>query len=136
MILHEEGLEAAWDRHRRMHEALKAGIGAMGLDFFVDEAYRLPQLNSVTVPYGVDEATVRVRLLEQYSLEIGAGLGAMAGQIWRIGLMGHSAHPANVLTCLGALDAVLTDMGADIQYGSAVPAAMAALGAGPANPAE
>ena len=128
VILQEEGLEAAWKRHEHMHGALKAGIEAMGLSFFVDEAYRLPQLNSVTIPAGVDEAAVRARLLEQYNLEIGAGLGPMAGKIWRIGLMGHSASATNVLNCLGALDAVLTDMGADIHSGKAVPAAMAELG--------
>jgi alanine-glyoxylate transaminase/serine-glyoxylate transaminase/serine-pyruvate transaminase len=100
----------------------------MGLSFFVDEADRLPQLNSVTVPDGVDEAAVRSRLLEQYNLEIGAGLGPMAGKIWRIGLMGHSANSTNVLNCLGALEAVLADMGADITTGKAVSAAMAKLG--------
>ncbi|MFA9459461.1 pyridoxal-phosphate-dependent aminotransferase family protein [Thiohalorhabdus sp. Cl-TMA] len=127
-ILQEEGLENAWDRHQRMHQALKAGIEAMGLSFFVEEPYRLPQLNSVTVPDGVDEAAVRSRLLEQYNLEIGAGLGSMAGKIWRIGLMGHSANPTNVLNCLGALEGVLSDMGADITTGKAVSAAMAKLG--------
>ncbi|MEF8792567.1 pyridoxal-phosphate-dependent aminotransferase family protein [Thiohalorhabdus sp.] len=128
VILQEEGLEHAWARHSQMHHALKAGIEAMGLSFFVNEASRLPQLNSVTIPGGIDEADVRSRLLEQYNLEIGAGLGPMAGKIWRIGLMGHSANPTNILTCLGALDAVLTDMGADIRSGEAVPAAMAQLG--------
>jgi alanine-glyoxylate transaminase/serine-glyoxylate transaminase/serine-pyruvate transaminase len=128
VMVQEEGLEAAWQRHAAMHEALKAGIEAMGLSFFVDAAHRLPQLNSVTIPDGVDEAEVRARLLNQYNLEIGAGLGPMAGKIWRIGLMGHSANATNVLTCLGALDAVLADMGADINPGKAVPAAMAKLG--------
>ncbi len=128
VILHEEGLEAAWARHRQMHEALKAGIEAMGLGFFVTPEARLPQLNAVTIPAGVDEAAVRARLLEQYNLEIGAGLGPMAGKIWRIGLMGHSANPTNVLNCLGALEAVLADMGAEITTGRAVSAAMAQLG--------
>ena len=128
VLLQEEGLENAWSRHQQMHAALKAGVEAMGLSFFVAEADRLPQLNSITVPDGVDEAAVRSRLLEQYNLEIGAGLGPMAGKIWRIGLMGHSANPTNVLTCLGALEAVLADMGADITTGKAVSAAMAKLG--------
>ena len=127
VILQEEGLENAWDRHRRMHEALKAGVEAMGLGFFVDRAHRLPQLNAVTVPGGVNEAAVRARLLEQYNLEIGAGLGPMAGKIWRIGLMGHAANATNVLHCLGALEAVLGDLGADITTGRAVPAAMEVL---------
>ncbi|MGK7310676.1 MAG: pyridoxal-phosphate-dependent aminotransferase family protein [Candidatus Longimicrobiales bacterium M2_2A_002] len=129
LILQEEGLENAWARHRRMHEALKAGVKAMGLGFFVAEEYRLPQLNAVTVPGDVDGAAVRAALLEHFNLEIGAGLGPMAGRIWRIGLMGHSASPTNVLLCLTALDAVLGGMGADIDRGAAVPAAMEALGA-------
>ena len=126
VILREEGLERAWERHRRHHDALRAGIEAMGLAFVVDEPHRLPQLNAVSVPDGVDEAEVRRRLLEDYGLEIGAGLGALAGKVWRIGLMGHSANPRNVLVCLGALDAVLTDMGAPIRAGKAVAAARAA----------
>jgi len=79
------------------------------------------------VPDGVDEAKVRSELLQRYNLEIGAGLGPMAGKIWRIGLMGHASNQQNVLTCLGALDAVLSDMQADIQSGKAVSAAMAAF---------
>ncbi len=129
LILEAEGLENAWARHRRMHDALKAGIDAMGLGFFVAEPHRLPQLNAVTVPDGVDEAAVRAGLLEHFNLEIGAGLGPMAGKIWRIGLMGHSANGTNVLKCLTALDAVLGEMGADIETGVAVPAALEALGA-------
>jgi len=104
VILKEEGIENAWQRHQRNHEALRAGIEAMGLSFVVDEPYRLPQLNSVTIPEGVDEAVVRTRLLNEYSLEIGAGLGPLAGKIWRIGLMGYASNPKNVLLCLGALD--------------------------------
>lgn len=125
VMLQEEGLENAWARHARNHQALKAGIEAMGLQFVVDEAYRLPQLNSVTVPEGVDEAAVRAELLKRYSLEIGAGLGALAGKIWRIGLMGYASNQKNVLNCLGALDAVLSDMNAPINSGKAVSAAKA-----------
>lgn len=128
VMLREEGLENAWERHRRHHEALRAGIEAMGLSFVVGSEARLPQLNAISVPDGVDEAAVRARLLQEYDLEIGAGLGAMAGRIWRIGLMGHAASRRNVLFCLGALDAVLSDMQAPIQAGAAVPAAMAAYG--------
>lgn len=129
VMLQEEGLENAWARHARNHQALKAGIEAMGLQFVVDEAYRLPQLNSVTVPAGVDEAAVRAELLNRYSLEIGAGLGALAGKIWRIGLMGFASNQKNVLNCLGALDAVLSDMQAPIHSGMAVRAAKAAFDA-------
>lgn len=126
VILQEEGIENAWARHRRHHEALRAGIEAMGLAFVVKPEARLPQLNAIRVPDGVDEAAVRARLLNDYSLEIGAGLGAMAGKIWRVGLMGYAANRKNVLLCLGALDAVLSDMKAPIDSGAAVAAAMAA----------
>jgi alanine-glyoxylate transaminase/serine-glyoxylate transaminase/serine-pyruvate transaminase len=127
VILQEEGLENAWARHRKNHDALKAGIEAMGLSFFVDKAHRLPQLNAVTVPEGVDEAAVRSTLLKDYSLEIGAGLGPMAGKIWRIGLMGYASNAKNVLVCLGALEAVLGGMGAAITTGKAVEAARRVL---------
>ncbi len=126
VILQEEGIENAWTRHRRHHEALRAGIEAMGLSFVVKAEDRLPQLNAISIPAGVDEAAVRTRLLNEYSLEIGAGLGAMAGKIWRIGLMGCASNQRNVLFCLGALDAVLSDMKAPITSGMAVGAAMAA----------
>jgi len=125
VILREEGLENAWARHDRNHQALKAGIEAMGLSFFVKESDRLPQLNAVTIPEGVDEAAVRKTLLSDYSLEIGAGLGPMAGKIWRIGLMGYASNEKNVLFCLGALDAVLSGMDVGINSGQAVNAARA-----------
>jgi alanine-glyoxylate transaminase/serine-glyoxylate transaminase/serine-pyruvate transaminase len=125
VILSEEGIENSWARHRRNHEALKAGIEAMGLEFVVPEGQRLPQLNAVSVPAGVDEAAVRGVLLDEYNLEIGAGLGAMAGRIWRIGLMGYASNRTNVLFCLGALDAVLSGMKAPIIPGVAVDAARA-----------
>jgi alanine-glyoxylate transaminase/serine-glyoxylate transaminase/serine-pyruvate transaminase len=124
VILNEEGVENAWQRHLDNHNALRAGVEAMGLGFVVDEAARLPQLNSVTIPEGVDDAAVRSRLLNEYNLEIGAGLGPLAGKIWRIGLMGYASNRTNVLTCLGALDAVLSDIGAPVQSGVAVEAAM------------
>lgn len=123
VMVQEEGLENAWARHANNHEALKAGLEAMGINFVVEEAHRLPQLNSVTVPEGVDEAAVRTALLNDYSLEIGAGLGALAGKVWRIGLMGHASNTKNVLTCLGALDATLSGMNAPITSGVAVAAA-------------
>ena len=123
VILQEEGIENSWERHRRNHNALKAGFEAMGLKFVVPEAERLPQLNAVSVPAGVDEAAVRSALLSEYNLEIGAGLGAMAGKIWRVGLMGFASNRTNVLFCLGALDAVLSGMKAPIQSGVAVDAA-------------
>ncbi len=107
VILAEEGLEAAWARHRDNHLRLRAGLEALGMRFVVSEEARLPQLNSVWVPEGVDEAAARTRLLQEFGLEIGAGLGALAGKVWRIGLMGHSSRPANVALCLAALEAVI-----------------------------
>jgi len=123
VILQEEGLENAWERHHNNHLALRAGLEAMGLGFVVPEGQRLPQLNAVKIPEGVDEAAVRARLLQDYSLEIGAGLGEMAGKVWRIGLMGHASNPRNVLLCLGALDDVLSNIKAPIETGVAVAAA-------------
>ena len=120
VMLQEEGLENAWARHRRNHNALRDGFEAMGLSFVVEEPYRLPQLTAVSVPEGIDEAAVRAKLLDEYNLEIGAGLGAMAGKIWRIGLMGHASNPQNVCLCLSAMDSVLTKMGAPITSGLAV----------------
>jgi alanine-glyoxylate transaminase/serine-glyoxylate transaminase/serine-pyruvate transaminase len=122
LILQEEGLENAWARHRKHHLALRAGLEAMGLEFIVNEADRLPQLNAVTIPAGVDDAAVRSRLLNEYNLEIGAGLGTLAGKVWRIGLMGHASRAENILLCIGALESVLGDMGAEINPGVALPA--------------
>jgi alanine-glyoxylate transaminase/serine-glyoxylate transaminase/serine-pyruvate transaminase len=123
VILQEEGLQNAWARHQKNHLALRAGLEAMGLNFVVPEAERLPQLNAISVPEGVDEAAVRSLLLSDYQLEIGAGLGAMAGKVWRIGLMGHASNPRNVLLCLNALDDVLGRLKAPIKRGVAVDAA-------------
>jgi alanine-glyoxylate transaminase/serine-glyoxylate transaminase/serine-pyruvate transaminase len=112
VILKEEGLENSWARHEKTHQTFRAGIEALGLSFKVKESDRLPQLNAISVPEGVDEAEVRKRLLNEYNLEIGAGLGSLAGKIWRIGLMGYACNTKNVLYCLGALKEILSDMGA------------------------
>ncbi|MCS6128476.1 alanine--glyoxylate aminotransferase family protein [Shewanella baltica] len=106
-ILAAEGLENAWKRHHEMHLVLRAGLEKLGLNFVVAEDYRLPQLNTVYIPAGVDDAAVRTRLLKDYNLEIGAGLGALAGKAWRIGLMGFGARRENVSLCLKALEEVL-----------------------------
>lgn len=127
VMLHEEGIENAWARHRRNHQALRAGLEALGLELVVPESERLPQLNSVAVPGGVDEALLRARLLDRYNLEIGAGLGALAGKVWRIGLMGHSSRPENVLLCLAALGSELGALGATPGAGEALAAAQRAL---------
>ena len=92
VMVKEEGLENSWNKHRVMHELLVENLNAIGLEFVVDASYRLPQLNLVKIPEGLDEAAVRKRLLSEFNLEIGAGLGAFAGEVWRIGLMGYSAR--------------------------------------------
>ncbi len=107
VLLKNEGIENAWKRHADNHQLLKEGLDKMGIKFVVDEADRLPQLNTVWIPEGVDDLDVRSRLLNEYNLEIGAGLGALAGKVWRIGLMGFSAKKENVLFCLAALQAVM-----------------------------
>ena len=124
VMLQDEGLENSWKRHYDNHLALRAGLEAMGLNFIVDEADRLPQLNSVTIPDGVDDAEVRNRLLNEFSLEIGAGLGALAGKVWRIGLMGHSSRAENIMLCLASLEAVLGD---SVESGVAIAAAQKQL---------
>jgi len=117
-IVHEEGLDARFTRHLRNHQALVAGLEALGLKMAVAVEHRLPMLNAVYAPDGVDEAAVRRRLLERSGIEIGAGLGTWKGRVWRIGLMGESSTPANVLVVLAALAEAL-----------ASPAGGAALGA-------
>ncbi len=129
VMVSEEGLENAWDRHQKHHVALRAGFEAMGLGLAVLESERLPQLNVVQVPDGVDEARVRGRLLADYQLEVGAGLGALAGKVWRIGLMGHSCNLKNVLLCVGAFETVLASEGAAVQTGVAEAAAIQAFNA-------
>ena len=104
VMLEEEGLDNAYTRHQKHHLALRAGLEAMGIGFLVDEDSRLPQLNSVLIPEGVDDAAVRTALLQNYNLEIGAGLGALAGKVWRIGLMGTASTQRNVMLCLDALE--------------------------------
>ena len=106
-LLASEGLEQSWQRHADMHTLLKQGLTHLGLKFVVAEPYRLPQLNSVYIPQGVDDAAVRKQLLAQYNLEIGAGLGALAGKAWRIGLMGYAARRENIALCIKALEDVL-----------------------------
>ena len=125
LILKEEGLANAWQRHQLNHAALVAGLEAMGLGLVVDAACRLPQLNSVRVPEGIDEASIRRALLRDYGLEIGAGLGALAGKVWRIGLMGHASNRQNVVLCLAALEQILLASGASIERDRAVSAALA-----------
>ncbi|UCG74477.1 MAG: alanine--glyoxylate aminotransferase family protein [Chromatiales bacterium] len=125
VILEEEGLQNAWARHRLNHEALAAGLESLNIEFVVDAAHRLPQLNCVRFPAGVDDAAVRRQLLQDFQLEIGAGLGPLAGKVWRIGLMGYASNQKNVLLCLGALESVLAQQGVPVDAGEAVAAAQA-----------
>ncbi|MEJ5358383.1 MAG: alanine--glyoxylate aminotransferase family protein [Desulfobacterales bacterium] len=127
-LVAEEGLEARFARHRLNHRALVAGLEAMGLEMLVPEAERLPMLNAVRVPEGVAEAKIRRALLEGYGIEIGAGLGPLAGKIWRIGLMGHGCRPKNVLLLLSALSVLLRSEGFRLR-GDALEAARAVYAA-------
>ena len=129
VMLQEEGLESAFQRHRRNHEALVAGLEAMGLAMAVSPEWRLPQLNSVLIPEGIDDASVRSSLLNDFNLEIGAGLGALAGRTWRIGLMGYASNTANVIACLSALEAVLAGQGYSLPTGAGIDAARQQLAA-------
>ena len=110
-IIEDEGLEQRWARHERNHRALAAGLEALGLSLLPPAGERLWTLNAVKVPDGVDEAAVRRRLLDEFSIEIGAGLGPLAGRIWRVGLMGAGSTLANVLLFLTALERVLAAAG-------------------------
>ncbi|MBI5761512.1 MAG: alanine--glyoxylate aminotransferase family protein [Planctomycetales bacterium] len=121
----EEGLEVRIARHKRNHLALKAGLNAIGLNYAVAEGIQLPMLNAVLIPSGVDDVTVRKQLLAEFGIEIGGGLGPMKGKTWRIGLMGETSSPRNVLLLLAALERCLTDQGATVQPGAGVAAANA-----------
>lgn len=123
-LLQEEGLDNSWQRHQLHHQALVAGLAAMGLEMLVPEEERLAQLNAVVIPEGVDDLAVRQQLLAEYNLEIGAGLGAFASKVWRIGLMGYAANQTNVLNCLSALESALLRQGHRFTPGEAVKAAI------------
>jgi alanine-glyoxylate transaminase/serine-glyoxylate transaminase/serine-pyruvate transaminase len=122
-LVYDEGLEARWQRHELNHRALMAGLQAMGLEPFAQEGHRLPSLNAVRVPEGIEDGKVRGRLLREYSIEVGGGLGALKGQIWRIGLMGHNSSAKTVFVFLGALEAVLQAEGYALAPGAALAAA-------------
>jgi alanine-glyoxylate transaminase/serine-glyoxylate transaminase/serine-pyruvate transaminase len=122
-ILLEEGLEAAFARHRLQHEALKAGLAAIGVTYTAQTGFQLPMLNAVKIPPGVDDVAVRKQLLEQFGIEIGGGLGDFKGKVWRIGLMGYGARSTNVLLLLAALEQLLAGQGYSFDHGAAVAAA-------------
>jgi alanine-glyoxylate transaminase/serine-glyoxylate transaminase/serine-pyruvate transaminase len=122
-IVVEEGLEARFKRHRGNASALQAGIEGMGLSLAAQAGFRLPQLTTVAVPSGIDEAKVRAQLLEKFNIEIGAGLGPLKGKVWRIGLMGESCKRQNVMLILSALETILGSMGFEIARGKSLAAA-------------
>jgi len=103
----EEGIEARAARHRKVHEQLARGVEGLGLEFLVEERHRLPVLNALRVPDGVDDKMVRGRLLTEHNIEIGGGLGPLSGKIWRVGLMGYSARDENVARFLTAMRIIL-----------------------------
>lgn len=119
----EEGLEARYARHALASRALQAGAEALGMGMFAQEGVRTPTLNTVILPEGVDDGAVRKQLLNDFNIEIGGGLGAVAGKIWRIGMMGHGATQANVTYLFSALEVIFKKMGYNRQVGAAVTAA-------------
>ena len=127
LMVEEEGLAARQSRHERNHRALVAGIEAMGLSLLPPEAERLWTLNAVKMPAGVDEAAVRRTMLTTYNIEVGAGLGPLAGKIWRVGLMGASSTPQTLLQFLAACEGALATHGHRVPEGAGVAAASASL---------
>ena len=122
-IILEEGLDSCFARHQLNHEALKAGLGAIGIAYAAQEGYQLPMLNAVTIPDGVDDGRVRNELLTRFGIEIGAGLGAFKGKVWRVGLMGYGSRTANVLLFLAALEQLLAEQGHKFDAGAGIAAA-------------
>src|SRR6185295_17574630 len=118
-----EGLESCWSRHALHHAALKAGLAAIGIGYSAQEGHQLPTLNAVKIPEGVDDAAVRRNLLERFGIEIGGGLGAFKGKVWRIGLMGYGARANNVLLLLSSLEQLLAEHGCKFPHGAAMAAA-------------
>ena len=124
-LIAEEGLEARFARHLLNHRALVAGVEAMGLTMLVAEGERLPMLNAVCIPDGADDLKVRQALLNDFGMEIGGGLGDLAGKVWRVGLMGHASRRRNVVLFLSVLETILKAQGAGITTGKALDAAAA-----------
>jgi alanine-glyoxylate transaminase/serine-glyoxylate transaminase/serine-pyruvate transaminase len=122
-LVHEEGLEARWGRHRQNHQALKAGLAGLGISYAAKEGHQLPMLNAVRIPAGMDDLTVRKRLLAEFGIEIGGGLGDFKGKVWRVGLMGYSSRANNVLLFLAALEQCLLAQGSKCTPGTSVAAA-------------
>ncbi len=122
-LIHEEGLEACFARHMVNHQALKAGLAALGITYTAREGHQLPMLNAVRIPSGIDDAATRKALLQRFGIEIGGGLGDFKGKVWRIGLMGHTARAKNVLLFLAALEALLAEQDYAFDHGASIAAA-------------
>jgi alanine-glyoxylate transaminase/serine-glyoxylate transaminase/serine-pyruvate transaminase len=122
-LVREEGLEARWQRHQLNHRALKAGFTALGVSYLAADGHQLPQLNAVRIPNRANDLATRKRLLDEFGIEIGGGLGDYKGKAWRVGLMGYSSRPNNVLLFLAALEKCLLGQGALPVIGAAVAAA-------------
>jgi alanine-glyoxylate transaminase/serine-glyoxylate transaminase/serine-pyruvate transaminase len=131
-IIFEEGLDNCFTRHMLNHQALRAGLSALGIKYAAQEGHQLPMLNAVWIPEGVDDAATRKALLHRFGIEIGAGLGQFKGQAWRIGLMGYTARSSNVLLLLSALEQLLAEQGYSFEHGASVAAANAVYTAQPA----
>jgi alanine-glyoxylate transaminase / serine-glyoxylate transaminase / serine-pyruvate transaminase len=122
-LVHEEGLESCFSRHLRNHQALKAGLAALGIEYAAQPGHQLPMLNAVRIPEGVDDAAVRHGLLTRFGIEIGGGLGAFKGKVWRIGLMGYGSRANNVFVLLSALEQLLAEQKYRFQHGASIAAA-------------
>ena len=122
-VILEEGLDNCFERHRKNHLALKAGLEALGFEYSADPHHQLPMLNAVKIPEGVEDAVIRNGLLNRFGIEIGGGLGAFKGKVWRIGIMGHAARQNNVLTFLAALEQLLNEHDFQFTPGSSIAAA-------------
>jgi len=124
-VIHEEGLDSCFARHMLNHHALKAGLSALGIEYFAQAGRQLPMLNAVRIPEGVDDVRVRGDLLNRFGIEIGSGLGAFKGKVWRIGLMGYGSRAANVLLILAALEQLLAEQDYKFDHGASIAAATA-----------
>ncbi|MCC7083866.1 MAG: alanine--glyoxylate aminotransferase family protein [Pirellulales bacterium] len=122
-LLLEEGLDKCFARHARHHAALKAGLAAIGIGYAARAGFQLPMLNAVNIPAGIDDVTVRRGLLDRFGIEIGSGLGAFKGKVWRIGLMGYGARANHVLLVLAALEQLLAEQGVKFDRGASIAAA-------------
>jgi len=129
LLIEEEGLQNRFDRHLENHRALVAGVEALGLEMLVSPEYRLPTLNAVRIPEGIDDMKLRSYLLETFNLEIGGGLGALKGKVWRVGLMGYSSSAENVLFFLSAINRALAIQGHKTDLAAGIDAAMTVLNA-------